>query len=199
MSILARCSPSSRMRTSILPRLKKGMSVGSFPVQRQATKLSDLFLVLFLAPSKLRLCVHDLLFMVHLQRYGTRPTGNLRLTILEEYLFNFDETFFSQELTYFLVIVCLSFSLHLLVHACFSQSSSSNWHIFMFYLSVYLCYFLYLGPDAVKLIKMEQNVLIFLVIDLKLLVQFCLVITYLRLSILNSFSQTQKTDCRCLY
>lgn len=115
--------------------------------------------------------------MVHLQRYGTRPTGNLRLTILEEYLFNFDETFFSQELTYFLVIVCLSFSLHLIVHACFSQSSSSNWHIFMFYLSVYLCYFLYLGPDAVKLIKMEQNVLIFLVIDLKLLVQFCLVIT----------------------
>ena len=139
------------------------------------------------------------IFMVHLQRYGTRPTGNLRLTILEEYLFNFDETFFSQELTYFLVIVCLSFSLHLIVHACFSQSSSSNWHIFMFYLSVYLCYFLYLGPDAVKLIKMEQNVLIFLVIDLKLLVQFCLVITYLRLSILNSFSQTQKTDCRCLY
>ena len=181
------------------PKTKKGMSVGSFPVQRQATKLSDLFLVLFLAPSKLRLCVHDLLFMVHLQRYGTRPTGNLRLTILEEYLFNFDETFFSQELTYFLVIVCLSFSLHLLVHACFSQSSSSNWHIFMFYLSVYLFYFLYLGPDAVKLIKMEQNVLIFLVIDLKLLVQFCLVITYLRLSILNSFSQTQKTDCRCLY
>ena len=181
------------------PKTKKGMSVGSFPVQRQAIKLSDLFLVLFLAPSKLRLCVHDLLFMVHLQRYGTRPTGNLRLTILEEYLFNFDETFFSQELTYFLVIVCLSFSLHLLVHACFSQSSSSNWHIFMFYLSVYLCYFLYLGPDAVKLIKMEQNVLIFLVIDLKLLVQFCLVITYLRLSILNSFSQTQKTDCRCLY
>ena len=175
------------------------MSVGSFPVQRQATKLSDLFLVLFLAPSKLRLCVRYLLFMVHLQRYGTRPTGNLRLTILEEYLFNFDETFFSQELTYFLVIVCLSFSLHLLVHACFSQSSSSNWHIFMFYLSVYLCYFLYLGPDAVKLIKMEQNVLIFLVIDLKLLVQFCLVITYLRLSILNSFSQTQKTDWRCLY
>lgn len=139
------------------PKTKKGMSVGSFPVQRQATKLSDLFLVLFLAPSKLRLCVHDLLFMVHLQRYGTRPTGNLRLTILEEYLFNFDETFFSQELTYFLVIVCLSFSLHLLVHACFSQSSSSNWHIFMFYLSVYLCYFLYLGPDAVKLIKMEQK------------------------------------------
>ena len=181
------------------PKTKKGMSVGSFPVQRQATKLSDLFLVLFLAPSKLRLCVHDLLFMVYLQRYGTRPAGNLRLTILEEYLFNFDETFFSQELTYFLVIVCLSFSLHLLVHACFSQSSSSNWHIFMFYLSVYLCYFLYLGPDAVKLIKMEQNVLIFLVIDLKLLVQFCLVITYLRLSILNSFSQTQKTDCRCLY
>ena len=181
------------------PKTKKGMSVGSFPIQRQATKLSDLFLVLFLAPSKLRLCVHDLLFMVHLQRYGTRPTGNLRLTILEEYLFNFDETFFSQELTYFLVIVCLSFSLHLIVHACFSQSSSSNWHIFMFYLSVYLCYFLYLGPDAVKLIKMEQNVLIFLVIDLKLLVQFCLVITYLRLSILNSFSQTQKTDCRCLY
>ena len=158
LSILARCSPSSRMRTSILPRLKKkGMSVGSFPVQRQATKLSDLFLVLFLAPSKLRLCVHDLLFMVHLQRYGTRPTGNLRLTILEEYLFNFDETFFSQELTYFLVIVCLSFSLHLLIHACFSQSSSSNWHIFMFYLSVYLCYFLYHGPDAVKLIKMEQK------------------------------------------
>ena len=181
------------------PKTKKGMSVGSFPVQRQATKLSDLFLVLFLAPSKLRLCVHDLLFMVYLQRYGTRPAGNLRLTILEEYLFNFDETFFSQELTYFLVIVCLSFSLHLIVHACFSQSSSSNWHIFMFYLSVYLCYFLYLGPDAVKLIKMEQNVLIFLVIDLKLLVQFCLVITYLRLSILNSFSQTQKTDCRCLY
>ena len=181
------------------PKTKKGMSVGSFPVQRQATKLSDLFLVLFLAPSKLRLCVHDLLFMVYLQRYGTRPAGNLRLTILEEYLFNFDETFFSQELTYFLVIVCLSFSLHLLVHACFSQSSSSNWHIFMFYLSVYLFYFLYLGPDAVKLIKMEQNVLIFLVIDLKLLVQFCLVITYLRLSILNSFSQTQKTDCRCLY
>ena len=181
------------------PKTKKGMSVGSFPVQRQATKLSDLFLVLFLAPSKLRLCVHDLLFMVYLQRYGTRPAGNLRLTILEEYLFNFDETFFSQELTYFLVIVCLSFSLHLLVHACFSQSSSSNWHIFMFYLSVYLCYFLYLGPDAVKLIKMEQNVLIFLVIDLKLLVQFCLVITYLRLSILNSFSQTQKTDYRCLY
>ena len=181
------------------PKTKKGMSVGSFPIQRQATKLSDLFLVLFLAPSKLRLCVHDLLFMVYLQRYGTRPAGNLKLTILEEYLFNFDETFFSQELTYFLVIVCLSFSLHLLVHACFSQSSSSNWHIFMFYLSVYLCYFLYLGPDAVKLIKMEQNVLIFLVIDLKLLVQFCLVITYLRLSILNSFSQTQKTDCRCLY
>ena len=181
------------------PKTKKGMSVGSFPVQRQATKLSDLFLVLFLAPSKLRLCVHDLLFMVYLQRYGTRPAGNLRLTILEEYLFNFDETFFSQELTYFLVIVCLSFSLHLLVHACFSQSSSSNWHIFMFYLSVYLFYFLYLGPDAVKLIKMEQNVLIFLVIDLKLLVQFCLVITYLRLSILNSFSQTQKTDWRCLY
>ena len=64
------------------PKTKKGMSVGSFPVQRQATKLSDLFFVLFLAPSKLRLCVHDLLFMVHLQRYGTRPTGNLRLTIL---------------------------------------------------------------------------------------------------------------------
>lgn len=139
------------------PKTKKGMSVGSFPVQRQAIKLSDLFLVLFLALSKLRLCVHDLLFMVHLQRYGTRPTGNFRLTILEEYLFNVDETFFSQELTYFLVIVCLSFSLHLLVHACFSQSSSSNWHIFMFYLSVYLCYFLYLGPDAVKLIKMEQK------------------------------------------
>lgn len=31
-----------------------------------------------------------------------------------------------------------------------------------------------------------------LVIDLKLLVQVFLVITYLRLSILNSFSQTQK-------
>ena len=76
------------------PKTKKGMSVGSFPIQRQATKLSDLFLVLFLEPSKLRLCVHYLLFMVHLQRYGTRPTGNLRLTILEEYLFNFDETFF---------------------------------------------------------------------------------------------------------